>query len=141
MKTRIRKLQDIEGNDVFIPFFQEKYDEFYILSRLCFKLLLKVRSIQTIKYFLLLATHLTYNDDRLRLSTKQKKDINNALEIDRQRAWKLTKELIDCNLVVYNTGEDEYKIPATIAWYGDKQTKKNLIRSYSQKNIKPNENF
>lgn len=141
MKTRIRKLQDIEGNDVFIPFFQEKYDEFYILSRLCFKLLLKVRSIQTIKYFLLLATHLTYNDDRLRLSTKQKKDINNALEIDRQRAWKLTKELIDCNLVVYHTGEDEYKIPATIAWYGDKQTKKNLIRSYSQKNIKPNENF
>ncbi len=141
MKTRIRKLQDINGEDVFIPFFQEKYDEFYILSKLCFKRLLKVKSVQAIKYFLLITTHLTYNDDRLRLSTKQKKDINDALDIDRQRAWKLTKELIDCGLITYSESENEYKIPATIAWYGDKQTKRNLTRAYSQKTIKPNEQF
>jgi hypothetical protein len=141
MKTRVRKLQDINGDDVFVPFFQEKYDEFYILSRLCFKLLLGVESGQTIKYFILITTHLTYNDDRLRLSTKQKRDINNAMGIDRQRAWKMMKDLVDHNLVLYNESEDEYKIPASIAWYGDKQTKKNLIRSYSRKIIKPNENF
>lgn len=141
MKTRVRKLQDINGDDVFVPFFQEKYDEFYILSRLCFKLLLSIESGQAIKYFILLTTHLTYNDDRLRLSTKQKKDINSAMGIDRQRAWKLMKELVDHKLVLYNESEDEYKIPASIAWYGDRQTKKNLIRSYSQKVIKPNENF
>ena len=141
MKTKIRKLQDIEANDVFIPFFQEKYDEFYIISRLCLKNLLTLDSMQASKYFFLLITHLSYNDDRLRLSMKQKRDINNALGIDRQRAWKLLKELVEKKLVEYNETEDEYKVPASIAWYGDKQTKRNLIKSYSQKVIRPNENF
>lgn len=141
MKTKIKKLQDIDGNDVFIPFLQEKYDEFYIISRLGLKNLLSLSSMQACKYFLLLITYLTYNDDRLRLSTKQKKDINNALGIDRQRAWKLMKELVQKKLIEHSDHEDEYKIPAGIAWYGDRQTKRNLIRSYSQRSIKPNENF
>jgi hypothetical protein len=139
MKRGIRKLEDIDGNEVFVPYIREKYDEFYIYSKLCLKLLSQVQSVYTFRYFNMLVMCLTYNDDRLRLSKEHKKEIQNKLKIDRQRAWNLTKELINIGLLIKDV--DQLKIPANIVWYGDKQTKKNLIKTYIKRSITPNLNF
>jgi hypothetical protein len=139
MKRGIRKLEDIDGNDVFVPYIKEKYDEFYILSKVCLKALTKISSIQTFKYFNMLVMSLTYNDDRIKLSNEHKQEIRKKLNIDRQRIWNLNKELLTLGLIIKDG--DQIKIPASIAWYGDKQTKKNMIKTYIKKSITPNLNF
>ena len=139
MKRGIKKLEDIDGNEVFVPYIREKYDEFYILSKMCLKLLSQVQSVHTFKYFNALVMSLTYNDDRLKLSNEHKQEIRSKLKIDRQKAWKLNNELLQIGLLIKDG--DQLKIPANIAWYGDKQTKKNMIKTYIKKSITPNLNF
>jgi hypothetical protein len=139
MKRGIRKLEDMDGNNVYIPFVREKYDEFYIISKTCLKKLFSTNSVQAIQYFNELVMYLTYNDDRLKLSNIHKEDIRKKLKIDRQKVWKLTKELLKLGVIIKDG--DQLKIPADIAWYGDKQTKKNMIKAYMKKPITPNLNF
>ena len=139
MKRGIRKLEDIDGNEVFVPYIKEKYDEFYIISKICLKMLLQIRSVHTFKYFNALVMCLSYNDDRLKLSNEHKQEIRKKLKIDRQKVWKLNNELLQIGLLIKDG--DQLKIPANIAWYGDKQTKKNMIKAYIKQSITPNTNF
>ena len=82
---------------------------------------------------------LSYNDDRLKLSNEHKQEIRKRLKIDRQKVWKLNNELLQIGLLIKDG--DQLKIPANIAWYGDKQTKKNMIKAYIKQSITPNTNF
>jgi hypothetical protein len=140
MKTGLRKLTDINGNDVIIPYINEKYDEFYIISKQCLRKINKITSAKTIHYFNVLCEYLKYNDDRLQLSKEQKREIQQVkVGIDRQRMNKMNKELIEVGLLIYDG--KQLRIPANIAWYGDKQTKKNMIKSYAVNSMKPSNNF
>ena len=139
MKSAIRKMTDIKGDDVFIPFVEEKYDEFYIISKQYLKLISKASSIYIVRYFNLLMQQLRYNDDRLMLSNENKKEIRDVLGVDRHRLSKLNRELLSLGLLIKEN--EYYKIPANIAFYGDRNTKRSLIKTYASKSIKPNINF
>lgn len=140
MKIGLKRVQNADGDDIMIPFVSEKHDEFYIVSKQYLRKIAKVKSVKTIKYFNLLCEYLKFNDDRIQLSNEQKKEIRETkLKVDRQRIYKMNKELIELGLLM-NDGK-YLRIPANVVWHGDRHTKRNMIKSYVVQTMTPNTNF
>ena len=139
MKSKLRKTQTVSGDNVLIPVISDKNDEFYIVSRELSKRIVNLTSIREIKLIMAYLGCLRYNDDRIALSTEQRKRVMDMIGIDRIILWRLTKSLIDKGILMKD-GKD-IKLPANLAFYGDKRTKINLIKSYASKGLKPNIKF
>lgn len=139
MKVKIKKETTIEGQEVNIPVIYEKNDEFYIFSKLCLKKLSSLTSVRAIHLFFAILSFNRYNDDRVQLRPKDKHTIMKNLNLDRVRLWKLTKMLIEAGLLFRD--DDELRIPANLAFYGERKTKQMLVRSYAAKQLQVNQNF
>ncbi len=139
MKVKFGKALTKGGEQVEVAYLQEKNDEFFIMSKQCFKRISTITSAKAIHLFHEFVSRCRYNDDRVELSSEQNKEIMKKLKLDRQQMWKLTKILVKAGLLIID-GETK-KIPANIAFYGDRKTKQNLIKMYSIKNLQPNQEF
>jgi hypothetical protein len=140
MRAGLKRIVDQEGEETLVPFVSEKYDEFFVVSKQFIKKLRTIRSAKTINYFLTLCEYLTYNDDRIRLTNEDKRQIRDIkLNVTKQKIYQMNTDLVAAGLLIKDEGY--LKIPANIAWYGDRYTKKKMIKSYVVQTMTPNINF